>query len=229
MELIQIVQNDIDAFLKGNDELFFNERDFQMHLAIWLKHFSPCLNDHAYDDVDVEYYVPYETLDNYIWKNELRLDIVVEKNGEYLPVELKYKTKSVSKELPRFDEKIGASKGGGSLQIMKNQGAQNLGMYNFWKDVRRIELVRNRFERVKGGLAVFLTNDGTYLKEPKSTSSNYLFSMNEGVHGKQKHWQKPDSANAKTHPDFTLEKEYEIKWNSVKAEDVELNYCIVAV
>ena len=101
MELVQIVQNDIDAFLKSNEELFFNERDFQMHLAIWLKHSS-----HAYDDVDVEYYVPYKMLDNYIWENELHLDIVVKKNGEYLPVELKYKTKSVFKKLLRFVEEI---------------------------------------------------------------------------------------------------------------------------
>lgn len=224
MELIQIVQNDIDAFLKNNDELFFNERDFQMHLAIWLKHSA-----HAYDDVDVEYYVPYKMLDNYIWENELHLDIVVKKNGEYLPVELKYKTKSVSKQLLRFDEEAKNPEGGELLQVMKNQGAQNLGMYNFWKDVRRIELVRNRFERVKGGLAVFVTNDGTYLKEPKSSSNNYRFSMTEGVHGKQKHWQMPDSACVKTHPDFTLEKEYKIKWNSANADGVEFNYCIVTV
>ena len=26
-------------------------------------------------DVDVEYYVPYEELENYVWKNELKLDI----------------------------------------------------------------------------------------------------------------------------------------------------------
>ena len=224
MELVQIVQNDIDAFLKSNDELFFNERDFQMHLAIWLKHSS-----HAYDDVDVEYYVPYKMLDNYIWENELHLDIVVKKNGEYLPVELKYKTKSVFKKLLRFDEEIKDSEGRDSLQVMKNQGAQDLGMYNFWEGIRRIELVRNRFERVKGGLAVFVTNDGAYLKEPKSTSNNYRFNMKEGVHGKQKHWQKLDSVCAKTHPDFTLEKEYEIKWNSANADGVEFNYCIVTV
>lgn len=224
MELIQLAQNDIDAFLKSNDELFFNERDFQMHLAIWLKHSS-----HAYDDVDVEYYVPYKMLDNYIWENELHLDIVVKKNGEYLPVELKYKTKSVFRKLLRFDEEIKYSEGRDSLQVMKNQGAQDLGMYNFWKDVRRIELVRNCFGRVKGGLAVFVTNDGAYLKEPKCTSNKYLFSMREGVHGKQKHWQKPDSACAKTHPDFTLEKEYEIKWDSANVDGVEFNYCIVTV
>ncbi|MDE5710340.1 hypothetical protein [Bacteroides sp.] len=53
--------------------------------------------------------------------------------------------------------------------------------------------------------------------------------MTEEVHGKQKHWQKSDSTCAKTHPDFTLEKEYEIKWNSANADGVEFNYCIVAV
>lgn len=224
MELIQIVQNDIDTFLKSNNELFFNERDFQMHLALWLKN-----SVHTYDDVDVEYYIPYKILDNYIWKNELRLDIVVKKDGEYIPVELKYKTKSVSKKLLRFDEEIKDSEGKDSFQVMKNQGAQDLGMYDFWKDVRRIELVRNHFERVKGGLAVFVTNDSTYLKAPKSTSNNYLFSMEEGVHAKRKHWQNPDSASAHLHPDFTLEKEYEIRWGSASADGIDLNYCIVTV
>ena len=224
MELIQIVQDDIDAFLKNNNELFFNERDFQMHLAIWLKN-----SLHTYDDVDVEYYIPYKILDNYIWKNELRLDIVVKKDNEYLPVELKYKTKSVSKKLLRFGEEIKNSEGKDSFQVMKNQGAQDLGMYDFWKDVRRIELVRNHFERVKGGLAVFVTNDSAYLKEHKATSNNYLLSMNEGIHARQKCWQNPDSTCAKTHPDFVLEKEYEIKWNSANAEGVELNYCMVNV
>lgn len=224
MELAQIVKNDIGAFLESNNELFFNERDFQMHLAIWLRSSA-----HAYSDVDVEYYVPYNILDNYIWKNELRLDIVVRKNDEYLPVELKYKTKRVLKNLLRFDEEIKETKGNNSFQVVKNQGAQDIGMYNFWKDVRRIELVRNRFERVKGGLAVFLTNDSAYMKKPKQISNNYQFSMEEGFHEKQRYWQKADSACARYHPGFTLENEYEIKWNSASADGVELNYCIVTI
>lgn len=101
MELIQLVQNDINVFLKNNDRLFLNERDFQMHLTVWLKHSA-----HAYDDVDVEYYVPYKILDNYIWENELHLDIVVRKNGEYLPVELKYKTKNVQLIKLRYSYEI---------------------------------------------------------------------------------------------------------------------------
>ena len=90
--LLDLVRNDVCAFLKSNNELLFNERDFQMHLATWLRN----SNNH-YDDVDVEYYVPHQELNNYVWNSELRLDIVVKKDGEYCPVELKYKTKKVKR------------------------------------------------------------------------------------------------------------------------------------
>ena len=136
--LIDIVRNDVCAFLESNEELLFNERDFQMHLATWLRNSANC-----YDDVDVEYYVPCQELDNYVWDSELRLDIVVKKDSEYCPVELKYKTKKVERKISRFDEELA-----GNVVVMKNQGAQDLGMYDFWNDVRRVELVRIRFERV---------------------------------------------------------------------------------
>ena len=70
--LIDIVRQDVFAFLESNDELLFNERDFQMHLATWLRNSS-----NRYDDVDVEYYVPKSELNDYVWDSELRLDIVV--------------------------------------------------------------------------------------------------------------------------------------------------------
>ena len=55
--LTDIVHDDVMAFLESNDELLFNERDFQMHLATWLRR-----SGNGYDDVDVEYYVPREEL-----------------------------------------------------------------------------------------------------------------------------------------------------------------------
>ena len=224
-KLDQIVQHDIITFLENNNELMFNERDFQMHLSTWLKH-----SHNAYDDIDVEYYVPYQILDNYIWKNELRLDIVVKKNGEFLPIELKYKTQSVQKILPRFDEELKDKEGNNiPIEVMKSQGAQDLGMYDFWKDVHRIELVRNRFKQVKGGLAVFVTNDKTYLKQPRTTSNNYMFRMNNGIHLKQKFWQNPNSVCAKLHPNFNLEKEYQITWNSINIDTIEFYYCIIMI
>ncbi|MBR2452356.1 MAG: hypothetical protein IKB37_04180 [Rikenellaceae bacterium] len=217
--LIEIVRNDVCAFLESNDELLFNERDFQMHLATWLRNSA-----NRYDDVDVEYYVPRQELENYIWESELRLDIVVKKEGEYCPVELKYKTKKVERKISRFDEDLT-----GDVVVMKNQGAQDLGMYDFWKDVRRVELVRNRFERVKGGLAVFVTNDNAYTKASKTTSNNYLLNMNEGVHSRQKHWANPESTCAKTHPNFEVEREYSIEWRTREIDKVGFYYCIVTI
>lgn len=218
--LVDLVRNDVCAFLKSNNELLFNERDFQMHLATWLRG-----SDNNYDDVDVEYYVPRQELDNYVWNSELRLDIVVKKGGEYCPVELKYKTKKVERKISRFDEDLTSN-----VVVMKNQGAQDLGMYDFWKDVRRVELVRNRFERVKGGLAVFVTNDEFYTKGSKETSNNYLFNMSAGkAHSKQKHWANPESTCAKTHPNFDVEREYSIEWHNKLVDGVKFHYCIVTI
>lgn len=218
--LVDIVRDDVFAFLKCNKELLFNERDFQMHLATWLRG-----SVNAYDDVDVEYYVPYQELENYVWKSELRLDVVVKKNGEYCPIELKYKTKRVERRIKRFDELLKDS-----VDVMKDQGAQDLGMYDFWKDVRRVELVRKRFKQVKGGLAVFVTNDVSYTKDSRPTSNNYLFNMSEGrIFGKQMHWRNPESTCAKTHPNFEVEKEYQIKWNQHTIDGVDFHYCIVTI
>ena len=220
-KLIDIVQQDIFAFLESNEELLFNERDFQMHLATWLRKSA---ND--YDDVDVEYYVPKIELSNYVWDSELRLDIVVKKDGEYCPVELKYKTKKVERQISRFDEILDDK-----VVVMKNQGAQDLGMYDFWKDVRRIELVRNRFAKVKGGLAVFVTNDALYTKASRPESNNYLLNMNEGKHSVIKHWQNENSACAKmnSYKSFEVEKEYSINWHHRNVDNIPFHYCVVNV
>lgn len=218
--LIDIVRADVFAFLESNEELLFNERDFQMHLATWLRN-----STNHYNDVDVEYYVPWQELEGYVWESELRLDIVVKKDGEYCPVELKYKTKKVERQISRFDELLGDK-----VVVMKNQGAQDLGMYDFWKDVRRVELVCNRFERIKGGLAVFVTNDNAYTKASKPTSNNYLLNMSGGkAHSRQKHWANPESTCAKSHPDFEVEKEYNIEWRTREIDKIEFYYCIVTI
>ena len=218
--LVEIVRNDIFAFLESNNELLFNERDFQMHLATWLR-----ASSNNYDDVDVEYYVPMQELENYIWESELRLDIVVKKKGEYCPVELKYKTKKVEREITRFDEKLS------NVVVMKNQGAQDLGMYDFWKDVRRVELVRKRFSRVKNGLVVFVTNDPFYTKASKPTSNNYLLNMTEGTHSPVKHWQNEESACAKmkSYKSFELDNSYTINWCSREIDNIKFFYCVVEI
>ena len=121
MTLLNVAHTDVKQFLDTNKELLFNERDLQMHLATFLR-----LTGH-YDDVDVEYYVPLSELKGYIWNNELRMDVLVRKGKEFLPIELKYKTKFVRKKLLRFGESVAEE-----VEVMKNQGAQDLGKYDFW-------------------------------------------------------------------------------------------------
>ena len=219
MTLVEIIRKDIFDFLEQNQELLFNERDFQIHLASWLR-----ASNNNYDDVDLEYYIPRTELDGYAWDSELRLDIVVKKDGEYCPIELKYKTKKVERQISRFDELLG-----NKVVVMKNQGAQDLGMYDFWKDVRRVELVCKRFDKVKNGLAVFLTNDPSYTKQGKSTSNHINFSMAEGQHTPQKYWLNPESTCAHTHVNFDLEKEYVINWHANVVDSVGFNYCILTI
>ena len=102
--LLHIVRQDVNQFLEQFNELLFNERDFQMHLATWLRNSA-----NSYDDVDVEYFVPWHELEKvgeYIWKTELRLDIVVKKDSVYVPIELKYKTKKLTASISRLHHLI---------------------------------------------------------------------------------------------------------------------------
>ena len=218
MALIEVAYADVKQFLDTNEELLFNERDFQMHLATFLRQTG------HYDDVDVEYYVPLSELKGYIWNNELRMDILVYKEEEFLPIELKYKTKSVRKNLLRFGEQVAEK-----VEVMKNQGAQDLGMYDFWKDVRRIEIVRERFKSIKNGLAVFVTNDSAYLKAGRESSNHVMFSMTEGPHGKVKHWLDKESKCCKTHPDFEVKKDYSIHWETRKVDEIDLFYTLLII
>ena len=218
MSLLDVVHTDVKQFLDTNTELLFNERDFQMHLATSLRQTG------HYDDVDVEYYVPLSELENYIWNNELRIDVLVRKGDEYLPIELKYKTKTVKKRIPRFGEQVSFD-----IEVMKNQGAQNLGKYDFWKDVRRIEIVRKRFKAIKNGLAVFVTNDPSYLQRGHDNSNHIKFSMAEGYHSKEKHWLFKDSTCCITHPDFDVEKEYSIHWDTSVIEDITIYYTLLTI
>jgi len=189
-----------------------------MHLATFLRQMG------HYDDVDVEYYVPLSKLQGYIWNSELRIDVLVRKGVEFFPIELKYKTKAVRKKINRFGESLSDD-----VEVMKNQGAQDLGKYDFWKDVRRIEIVRNRFSNIKNGLAVFVTNDPMYLQRGRQTSNHINLSMDDGVHGKEKHWLDKDSTCCRTHPDFEVEKEYSVHWSDTIIEDVRIYYTLLTI
>ena len=217
--LKEVVKADVDSYLKAtHTEILFNERDFQMHLATYLKE-----TEH-YDDVDLEYFVPTDMLDGYkdLWNSELRLDILVRKGEEYCPIELKYKTKAIKSSLKRFGVQVE------DVVIVKNQGAQDLGMYGFWKDVKRVEMVKERFNAVISGLSVFLTNDESYKKRSRETSNNREFCMCEGMNSRSKHWQRETKITVE-YKGFNLSREYHITWDKANFGGYEFHYCIVEI
>lgn len=216
--LVADVEADIRGFIARQDELMFNEIDFQVQLAIYLR------SSGQYDDVDVEYSLPRTLIDDYDWKSNLRIDIVVSRGGEYCPVELKFSTKGVTREIKRFGKFFP------DTVVMKNQGAQDLVRYNYWKDVRRIELLRRIFDSVRGGLAVLLTNDMSYTRPVLATSASAPFSTHEGgcAGGGAMDWN-GNPAVRPSHPSFTLDGVYAIRWTDAQIDGVGFKYTIVKV
>lgn len=207
--MIDQVTTDIVSFIANNKKIFFNERDFQLHLAA-------ALNESGhYDVVDVEYAVPVDVLKEYPWKESiLKVDIVVGIGDEFFPIELKYKTKRLREKtnIERFGCLFDCDK------IIKDQGARDLGMYGFWKDVFRLEQLRDTFpQRINNGIALLLTNDEGYKCERLKEGVLYNgFSMAEGEHDTEKHWASQQSklANDDSYPDFNLHSKYTLSWQS---------------
>lgn len=231
--LTKTVADDLRAFFQQmvdnpsptKKNIFFNEKDLQLHLALWLTALKNEDGTPKYDDVDMEYFIPIRELPDYVWslKNGLNVDLVVQLGDEYVPIELKYTTDTVNFTIKRFGEEL-ADAG----DIIKYQGAQNLVMYNFWKDVKRLEVLKKRFARVSGGIALFVTNDTVYLRDPKEYASSYPFSTADGLHGSEKHWKgKPKVAADK--PDFDLSQAYHIAWQAVNLDGAAFHYNLIEI
>lgn len=230
--LIHSITSDITSFIERQQELMFNERDFQMQLAVALR------ESRRYDDVEVEYFIPNEiaTEGGYEWTSDLRLDIVVRKDGKYAVVELKYPTKRIEAEIHRFGKLLkqkdkDGKEGNKLFEIVKNQGAQDLVSYNFWKDVRRVEIIKSLFpESVVGGVAIMLTNEPYYIHGPKQNSICAAYSTADGRKGVTGllDWQRYTNTT-KGKPGFTLDGVYNIKWDSTTIDGHQFHYTIVTI
>ena len=148
--------------LQGKRQIFCSEGDFQLEMAWVIKE--------MYHDAKVRLeYVP-------TFNDKMRIDILVFISNEWIPIELKYKTKNSKKE--EMIDKITQE----DFNI-KNQGAKDIGCYLYLKDIERIERIKEAVKNnFKEGYAVFLTNDETYLKPPQKKYCVYEdFSLERGI------------------------------------------------
>jgi len=136
--------NYIEFLLKTLSDLrsiFHSEADFQ-HALAWCFHQQ---NPNA----NVRLELPFRTE----FSSEY-VDLFLDNGTHRLAVELKYKTRKFSLKLSSDEFNL------------KNQGAQDLGRYDFLADVARLERFVSE-NRADSGCAILLTNDPSYWSKPK--------------------------------------------------------------
>ncbi|MFM8331220.1 MAG: hypothetical protein ACKN9T_05985 [Candidatus Methylumidiphilus sp.] len=161
--------------------LFHSEADFQ-HALAWLAH-------QAYPNTIVRLELLFRTDDSSEY-----LDLQFANGSQALAVELKYKTRRLLLQHAGED------------YILKQQGAQDTGRYDFLADVARLE----RFVlagRATAGCAILLTNDRSYWSESaRHGTVDEMFRLSEGrvLHGSLA-WLEHASAGTKRSREKTIE------------------------
>lgn len=167
--------NAIVQSMASNRPFFYSEADFQHSLALALK-------ANGYE-VFLEYPV-----------NREHIDIIAKKNGKYYPIELKYRTKSFN-----------CSGLCNTMCILKDQNARDIGRYDLWEDVKRIEYLRKGYQEIGEGYAIILTNDLEYWTAPSSPRSELTidrdFKLHKGMNVKDVFWHNIP-AKVKNDPDY---------------------------
>lgn len=219
--MINELRQDCEDWISDLTEVMRNEREMQVRLAVYLKEKG------HYDNVHVEYPVPLQVLKKFYpnvgkqnefpWQNDIYVDIVVEKDGQFVAVELKYATRAISVQPGVFYQLVPAN-----IKIIKNQEASNITMYNYWKDVHRIEALTH-IPKVIGGVAIILTNNKLYWEKPKHNPAYSNFSTAEGRTVKEKMtWNTKNNGEDVSkeisggHPNFQIDGSYECHWDDTK-------------
>ncbi len=128
--------NKILSALAEQRPIFHSEADFQ-HAFAWEIH-------QQLPEASVRLELPVQ-----VGKQFLHIDVWVAYQDAVLAVELKYKTRGLSIQI------------GNEQYHLKNQSAQDIGRYDFLKDVQRLERVGAQHQNFKG-YAILLTNDSAY-------------------------------------------------------------------
>lgn len=180
--------------LRIKRKLFSSEADFQFALAWTIKELFPHV------EVRLEW-IPVD------YDPNMYIDIVVFENDTIIPIELKYKTKKTDKVVD------------GERFVLKNQSAQDLGRYDFLKDVQRIEFMKQHFPNFAEGYAILLTNDLSYLSQPRAASSFTDFSIIEGdIKTGALRWSE-GSKSSVIRKGIDLSGQYSIKWSEYSRID----------
>lgn len=197
---------DLNLILKNlarKRPVFHSEADFQ-HALAWEIQI-------AYPDANIRLEKPFQF--DKLDKKLSYIDLVIEHQGVLIGIELKYKTKK-----SEFDVN-------NELFSLKNHGDDDIGRYDFIKDISRLEwFVKNHDNAI--GYAIFLTNDFSYKKEKLGTI-DAEFSLHElrNLTGIMQWSQKASSGTIKNREKpLHLSFQYQLNWQEYSAlSDYSIN------
>ncbi|HJM04702.1 MAG TPA: hypothetical protein QF549_03695 [Candidatus Saccharimonadaceae bacterium] len=189
--------------LKRKYPLFTSEADFQFALAWTIKELYPHV------EVRLEW-VPSD------YDPNMHIDIVVFDDSKMIPIELKYKTRRTDKIVS------------GERYVLKNHGAQDLGRYDFLKDIARIEFLERHFPAFTEGYCIFLTNDPHYLTKPRAGAYYAPFSIAIGdIKTGSLRWLEGGSSSA-SRPGIDLLGSYPMEWETyARIDDTDTVFQLV--
>jgi hypothetical protein len=179
------------AQLARERKIFHSEADFQ-HALAWKIH-------ELHPTAKLRLELPSGRFD----KRE-RIDILVILDGIHCAIELKYKKRKLDGV---FD---------GEKFVLSNDGAQDIGRYDFVKDVARLERYVGSTDNTVGW-AVLLTNDDLYWRESPRGLNSAAFFLHEGrlvAGGQPLDWHARTGEGTKrgrAEP-FTLRANYTLEW-----------------
>jgi len=149
--------------LANQRPIFHSEADFQHAIAWEIHKHLPRASVRLERPVEVSH-----------MNKRLHVDIWIEQDGHVLVIELKYKTRALQVRV------------GDEQYALRSQTAQDLGRYDFIKDIGRVEsIVADRASHASG-YAILLTNDPSYWMQSRNLdTADARFRLHEGstLHG----------------------------------------------
>ncbi len=161
--------------LASGCQLFFNELELQMFVARTLEREfnanSKSIQSNRFH-VYLEYRLPLGWNTDFDteysqWAMIPYFDVVLEDTitTEFIIIELKYKLREITFSAQNSNclKRFGTVSANQKISLVSSQGTGNEARYDFWKDVKRLELLTKYFSNVKGGVSLFYTNERSYM------------------------------------------------------------------
>ncbi|APQ74199.1 hypothetical protein [Clostridium botulinum] len=188
--------------IKEKRKVFHSEADFQFVLTWEIRKLYP--------DADVRLEYAYK-IDDKIY----HIDILVMIEGEFISIELKYKT--LKKSLIVNNEEF----------TLRNHGAQDLGKYDFIKDIVRLETLLLEDSKFVKGYVIMITNDPSYwngITRKNTCCADFDIRNDKEIKGSL-NWAEHASAGTMKNREkpLVLLGEYKMKWHDYSCFDEKRN------